>query len=338
MPSKAAASTAAGNIVRTRFWQVPVYRSRLAAPATVSCASERPRRTWRCLRYTELPARGRPTLREPPDLPNHVADGPELDDFWLTVRLSASLLGCALLLLLRVPILQCLGWWAIRAAAAAATNASTNRASLSARHLRNSGRSIPHSQLAEASTPRGKARRDPRKTITDQAREASVDRFKGVRERLDKMKIQRNMGDVLYVQEVKPPRLPAFDGVLGLHRPRAFQDNFMRSHRDPLLCCACVHRRARRRRPLGGCTLLCTTLVGADAERDGQLAGAALLSTALAPWAWFVSSHADFYADTEHAETIGALQLLIAQARSQVGSLIASPSSRSFCCSVSCRT
>ena len=34
----------------------------------------------------------------------------------------------------------------------------------------------------------------------------------------------------------------------------------------------------------------------------------ALLSTALAPWAWFVSSHADVYADTEHAETIGALE------------------------------
>ena len=39
-----------------------------------------------------------------------MADRPELDDFWLTVRLSASLLGCALLLLLRVPILRRLGW------------------------------------------------------------------------------------------------------------------------------------------------------------------------------------------------------------------------------------
>ena len=58
------------------------------------------------------PARGRPTrVRDLEDLPNSMADRPELDDFWLTVRLSASLLGCALLLLLRVPILQGLGWF-----------------------------------------------------------------------------------------------------------------------------------------------------------------------------------------------------------------------------------
>ena len=49
-------------------------------------------------------------MRDLEDLPNSMADRPELDDFWLTVRLSASLLGCALLLLLRVPILQGLGW------------------------------------------------------------------------------------------------------------------------------------------------------------------------------------------------------------------------------------
>ena len=259
-----------------------------------------------------------------------MADRPELDDFWLTVRLSASLLGCALLLLLRVPILQGLGW-CVGCVTALCCRCRRERLppterSMSARHPRNSraeaSRNSRNSRR-EASTPR--ARRDARKTITDQALETFVDRFKRVRERLDKMKIQRNMGDQLsYVQEVKALRAfrrsMEYSVFIGHVRSK---DNFMRSHRDPLLRLppAYTAERAVAAHWVGILYYVLLSSGRMQSEMVNSLA-LALISTALAPWAWFVSSHADVYADTEHAETIGALQLFIAQARSQVDSLV----------------
>ena len=101
------------------------------------------------------------------------------------------------------------------------------------------------------------------------------------------------------------------------------KDNFMRSHRDPLLRLppAYTAERAVAAHWVGILYYVLLSSGRMQSEMVNSLA-LALLSTALAPWAWFVSSHADVYADTEHAETIGALQLLIAQARSQVDSLV----------------
>ena len=139
------------------------------------------------------------------------------------------------------------------------------------------------------------------------------------------MKIQRNMGAQLsYVQELKALRAfrrsTEYSVFIGHVRAK---DNFMRPHLDPLLRLppAYTAERAVAAHWVGILYYVLLSSGRMQSEMVNSVA-LALLSTALAPWAWFVSSHADVYADTEHAETIGALQLLIAQARSQVDSLV----------------